>query len=402
MSQTLEGLRILDLTRMLAGPYGTLLLGDMGAEIIKIEDPSGGDPIRTMGPPFVDGESAYFLGINRNKRSVAIDLQRSEGRDLFLELVRVSDVVIDNFRVGVMQRLGIDHGACAQVKSDIITCSITGFGEDGPYRDLPAFDLILQAMGGAMSITGERDGSPVRMGIPMGDLAGGMLGALAILGAIVQRDRTGRGQHIDLSLLDAQVSLLTYVAQYWLTDGQVPGPIGTEHQSVVPYQLVETSTSPIVIAVFVDRHWAPFCEVLGCHELIDQYPTNAQRHAARDVIVPLLRARFLEREAEEWIDALRTAGVPCGPVNTVDRVLTDDQVRHRGMVTETSSAHPRVGVYPVVGNPIKVGDAETFEPAPLLGQDNDEILGGLLEHSAQELAAWRAAGVVAEGPAVEE
>ena len=212
MSHTLAGVRVLDLTRMLAGPYGTMLLADMGAEVIKIEDPIGGDPIRGMGPPFVDGESAYFLGINRNKRSVAVDLKTQDGRGLFMELVGASDVVIDNYRVGVTRRLGIDHAACVHERPDIITCSITGFGETGPYSTVPAFDLILQAMGGAMSITGPKGGTPVRMGIPMGDLAGGMLGALGIVGALWHRDRTGEGQHIDLSLLDAQVSLLTYVA----------------------------------------------------------------------------------------------------------------------------------------------------------------------------------------------
>ncbi len=396
MSHTLAGVRVLDLTRMLAGPYGTMLLADMGAEVIKIEDPIGGDPIRGMGPPFVDGESAYFLGINRNKRSVAVDLKRQDGRDLFMELVGASDVVIDNYRVGVTRRLGIDHAACVHARPDIITCSITGFGESGPYSTVPAFDLILQAMGGAMSITGPKGGTPVRMGIPMGDLAGGMLGALGIVGALWHRDRTGEGQHIDLSLLDAQVSLLTYVAQYWLTDGQVPGPMGTEHQSVVPYQLFETATTPIVIAVFVDRHWRPFCDALECSELIDRYPTNPARHAAREQLVPILEQRLRTRSANEWLTRLQHAGVPCGPVNSIDQVLTDEQVRHRQMVVETTSPHPRVGHHALVGNPIKVGDQDVFEPAPLLGEDNDAIFGDLLGHTADELEVWRAEGVLSK------
>jgi crotonobetainyl-CoA:carnitine CoA-transferase CaiB-like acyl-CoA transferase len=349
-----------------------------------------------MGPPFMDGESAYFLGINRNKRSVTLDLRHDTGRALFFELVRVSDVVIDNFRAGVTTRLGIDHEGCQSVKPDIITCAVTGFGEHGPYRDLPAFDLILQAMGGAMSLTGEKGRAPVRMGIPMGDLAGGLLAALAVVGAVVRRDRTGEGQHIDIGLLDAQVSLLTYIAQYWFADGRVPGPSGTEHQSVVPYQVFETATSPIVVAVFVDRHWPPFCDALGCPGLVDKYDTNLKRHAAREELVASLERRFLTRGADDWLLALRAAGVPCGPVNTVDLALQDPHVMHRNMVVESSDPHPRIGRHRLIGDPIKVdGDDDlTFRPAPLLGEHNEAVLGGVLGHSARELEAWRALGVI--------
>jgi CoA:oxalate CoA-transferase len=368
MSDTLSGIRVLDLTRMLAGPYATMLLADMGAEVIKVEDPRGGDPIRRMGPPFEpDGGSAYFAAINRNKKSVTLDLHDAADRERFLVLVGTADAVVDNFRAGVMARLELTHERLAAVRPDIVTCSITAFGEDGPYRDLPAFDLILQAMGGGMSITGEPGGRPTRAGLPIGDLAGGAFAALAVCAALVRRQLTGRGQHIDLSLLDVQVSLLSYVAQYHLTDGRIPGPIGSAHQSVVPYQAFATADGWVVVAVFVENFWVPLCRLLEREDLIARYPDNRSRVAARDELVPLLEARFRERTTDEWVRDLWAAGVPGGPVNTVDRVLRDPQVLHRGMLASD-------GVRPLLGNPIKAGTPDTFTPAPALGQHNRELL----------------------------
>jgi CoA:oxalate CoA-transferase len=395
VSRTLDGVRILDLTRMLAGPYGSMLLADMGAEVVKVEDPRGGDPIRAMGPPFLQGESVYFLGINRNKRSVTLDLKSAEGRALFLQLVAVSDVVMDNFRPGVPERLGIDPASCRAVRPDVVTCSVTAFGADGPYRDLPAFDLILQAMGGGMSVTGEPGRPPVRMGLPIGDLAGGMFAAQAVCGALFHRERTGEPQHIDLSLLDAQASLLTYVAQYHWADGRVPGPVGTGHQTVVPYDSFECADGiGVVVAVFTDRFWPPFCEAIGMAELAGRYAANPDRLAAKEELMAALRRRFLERPADEWIAALRAAGVPCGAVNTVDRVVTDPQIVHRGMVAETARPHPVAGTYPVLGNPVHVGDEERYEPAPLLGEHNDVMYGEILGLSRERRAALREAGVI--------
>lgn len=371
MSDTLRGVRVLDLTRMLAGPYATMLLADMGAEVIKVEDPDGGDPMRRMGPPFEpDGRSAYFNAVNRNKKSVALDLRTAEGGARFLDLVRTADAVVDNFRAGVMMRMGLTHDALAAVKPDIVTCSMTAFGEDGPYRDLPAFDLILQAMGGGMSITGEPGSRPTRAGIPIGDLGAGVFAALAVCAALVRRATTGQGQHIDLSLLDVQVSLLTYVAQYFWTDGRVPVPIGSAHQSVVPYQAFPTADGYVVVAVLGEHFWGPLCQVLGMPELAARYPTNGDRVAARAELVPLLEARFRTRPTAEWTRELWAAGVPSGPVATVDRVLADPQVGQRGMIAGD-------GERPLLGNPIKTGAPDTFTPAPALGQHTDEVLGAL-------------------------
>jgi len=369
VSDTLEGIRVLDLTRMLAGPYATMLLADMGAEVVKVEDPAG-DPIRRMGPPFeADGRSAYFMAVNRNKRSVVLDLRTDRDRDRFLRLVATADAVVDNFRAGVMERLRLTPRDLRAVRPDLVTCSLTAFGGDGPYRDLPAFDLVLQAMGGGMSITGEPGGAPTRSGIPVGDLAGGIFAALAVCAALLRRQRTGQGEHVDLSLLDVQVSLLTYVAQYYLTDGRVPGPVGTAHQSVVPYQAFATADGHVVIAVFGENFWAPLCRALDLEDLAARYPDNASRHAHRDEVVARVQDRLAGRTTDEWVAALRAAGVPSGPVNTLDRVLRDPQVRHRGMVVSD-------GERQLLGNPIKTGAADRFRPAPALGQDDAELLRG--------------------------
>jgi formyl-CoA transferase/CoA:oxalate CoA-transferase len=367
VSETLHGFRILDLTRMLAGPYGTMLLADMGAEVVKVEDPAG-DPMRRMGPPFeADGGSAYFRAVNRNKKSVTLDLRTDDGRERFLALALTADAVVDNFRAGVMERLRLTPGALRQVRPDIVTCSMTAFGSDGPYRDRPAYDLVLQAMGGGMSITGDPGGRPTRSGIPIGDLAGGVFAALAVCAALLRRERTGQPEHIDLSLLDVQVSLLTYVAQYYLTDGRVPGPIGSGHPSVVPYQAFQTADGDVVIAVFGDNFWAPLCRVLELDHLVDRYPDNGARFAHREEVVDCLQRRFKERTTDEWVEALWAAGVPSGPVNTMDRVFADPQIRHREMVVSDGQRR-------LLGNPIKTGAPDVFLPAPALGQHNAELL----------------------------
>ena len=399
----LAGVRVLDLSRMLAGPYGSMLLADLGAEVIKIEDPQGGDPMRVMGPPFLgaaagpDRESAYFLSINRNKRSVGLDLERPEGQAVFHDLCRVADVVWENFRPGVMARLGCAADTLRGLNPRLIVCSISAFGQDGPYREWPAFDLALQALGGGMSLTGEAGRPPTRMGLPMGDLAGGMFGALAVASALYRRAQTGEGAHFDLSLLDCQVSLLTYVAQYFWTDGRVPGRVGSGHASVVPYQAFPTRDGHLVVAVFAEKFWAGFCRAIDRPDLAAdaRFDSNLKRVERRAELVPVLEAVFPARPTAEWLARMHQEGVPAAPINTVDRVVSDPQVRHRGMVVDVEQ--PRLGTLPTLGTPIRASGAAPFRPAPSpgLGQHTEAVLRDLLGYPAERIDALRRRGVIA-------
>jgi formyl-CoA transferase/CoA:oxalate CoA-transferase len=394
----LAGVRVLDLSRMLAGPYGSMLLADMGAEIIKIEEPDGGDPMRVMGPPFLPGgESAYFLSINRNKKSVALDLTTPAGREVFGDLVRTADVVWENFRPGIMGRLGWDYAALAAVNPRIVLCSISAYGQDGPYRDWPAFDLALQAMGGGMSLTGEPGGRPVRMGLPMGDLAGGMFGAFAVAGALFRRQVTGQGAHVDLALLDCQVSLLTYIAQYYWADGRVPGPVGSGHASVVPYQALATADGNLIVAVFAEKFWQGFCAAVDHPEWEHdpRFATNRDRVAHRAALIPLVEAAFTARTTEAWLARLHARGVPAAPIQSIDAVLADPQVAQRQMVVDL--AHPRLGPVPTLGTPLKI-DGQlglTPGPPPRLGEHTEAVLRDLLGYAPARVAALRREGVVA-------
>ena len=392
-----DGVRVLDLSRMLAGPYGSMLLADMGAEVIKIEDPDGGDPMRVMGPPFLpDGESAYFLAINRNKKSVVIDLTNDAGRDAFLDLVRHADVVWENFRPGVMAKLGCDYAAMSRANPRIVHCAISAYGQEGPHRELPAFDLALQARGGAMSLTGEPGRPPVRMGLPMGDLAGGMFGAFAVAGALLRRERTGRGASIDLALLDCQVSLLTYIAQYYWTDGRALGPAGSGHSSVMPYGAYATADGHLIIAVFNDRFWQGFCRAVDRldWEHDPRFATNRDRLAHRAELEPLLVETFPTRPTAAWLERLHRHGVPAAPIQRVDQVLDDEQVRSRGMVTEMD--HPVHGKVPTLGTPIKV-DGEislAVHPPARLGEHTADVLRDVAGYDVARIDALRRSGAI--------
>jgi CoA:oxalate CoA-transferase len=396
MKRPLSNVRIIDLSRMLSGPFGSMILADLGAGVIKIEDPEGGDKTRTMGPKLSEEQSAYFLSINRNKKSITLDLRKEKGREIFYELVKISDVVFDNFRPGVLERLGCDYETLKRINPKIICCSISSFGHTGPDKDLPGFDLILQARGGAMSITGEPGRPPVRMGIPTGDLAGAMYAAYAVVAALYSREKTGVGEKIDVSLLDSQVSFLTYVAQYYLLDGKIPGPIGSGHQTVVPYQAFKTKDAYVVIAIFVEKFWEKLCTVLGLEHLIKdpKFCTNDLRRKNKDELLPILEQMFLERTASDWLKLLADEGIPSAPVNAVDKVLTDPQLLARNMLVEIS--HPDYGKVKILGNPVKMSGMEedSFTAAPTLGEHTVEILSELLGYSQEQIDKLEEEGVV--------
>ena len=395
---TLEHITVLDLTHMLSGPYGTMLLADLGARTIKIEPPGTGeatrrllehDPVYSRG-----GMGAYFLTLNRGKRSVCIDLKSDAGRAVFLDLVRQADVVFDNFGVGVPRRLGIHHEALAAVNPRIITCSVTGFGETGPDTQRPAFDQVVQAMGGGMSITGTPQTGPIRSGIPIGDLGGGLFGALGVLAAIVERERTGVGQHVDVSMLDAQVSMLNYMATMQLMSGIVPEGIGNSHFVHVPYNCYPTADGHIIVACIGDAFFERFAAFIGIPELLDPALKQQKvRYAAKDRIDALVAAKMRTRPTAEWQALLQEARIPCGPVNNFAQALGDTQVRARNMVVDVPL--PDGTTIPMPGNPVKLSAAveRPYTAPPPLGAHTDEVLGAL-GYPAPRLAELRAAGAI--------
>jgi crotonobetainyl-CoA:carnitine CoA-transferase CaiB-like acyl-CoA transferase len=378
LARPLEGFRILDLTRMLAGPYGTLLLADLGAEIVKIEDPAGGDPTRRIPPHYAEpDESAYFLAANRAKKSVALDVRDPDGRAAFDKLVATCDAVVDNFRPGARERLGLTPERLRASNPDLVICSLSSFGSDVEDRDVPTFDLVLQALGGGLSITGEPGRAPVRAGIPIGDLAGGMFMATSVCAQLLQRERTKQPPApTDISLLDCQAHLLTYVAQtYWLT-GNVPQRIGSGHTGVVPYHAFATADGWIVVAIFVERFWAGLCEALGIPEVAtdERFASNAQRVVHRDEVMPLLETAIYAKPTAHWIGVLREAGVPAAPVHTVDQVVQDPRLTQRDLVTEVD--HPTVGTIPALGGAFRTQPPEAADrtSAPVLGQHTRAVL----------------------------
>lgn len=397
MKGLLSGVRILDLTRMLAGPYGTLLLADMGAEVIKIEAPSG-DFTREGTHITLGGVNAYFLSINRNKKSLVLDLKSARGREIFYELVKVSDVVVDNLRPQALKKLRCDYEDLRRFNPRIISCSLSGFGHTGPYKDRPAFDLNIQAMGGGMSITGEKGRGPVRMGLPMGDLAGGIFAALGIVSALHHRDQTDKGQKLDISLLDCQISLASYLAAYYFIGGLIPGPQGSGHESVVPYEAFAARDIWIVVACPTPKFWEGLCRALGLEELItdERFDDALKRNEHHGELIAILQEAFLKKTGDEWLKTLAEEGVPCAPVNTLDRALSDPQVLHRNMVVEIQ--HPRLGQFKLAGNPIKANEIEeVFEAPPDLGQHTEQILRGLLGYSEEKIRILDAEKVIRAG-----
>lgn len=380
----LHGVRVLDLTRVVAGPYCSMFLGDLGAEVVKVEQPVAGDDTRGWGPPFTGGESAYFLSINRNKQSLTLDLKSKRAAEILRALAKRADIIIENFRPGTMERLGLGEKDLRRINPRLIYGSLTGFGVDGPMSDWPGYDLMVQAWGGLMSITGMPDGEPVKVGVAIIDLVAGLMLGKAIVAALYVREKTGVGQRIDTSLLEAEVASLINVGSNYLIGGNIPARWGNAHPNIVPYQHFKTADGYLVIGVASETIWKRFCAAVGEGVLIDdpRFSNNAKRVENRSALIGLLSAMFSKRDNDTWFQLLTRAEVPCAPVQTIDQVFHAPQVLHRKMLLEVD--HPTAGKIRMAGIPVKFSDtpAAVRKPPPLLGQHNEEVLRNWLGMSA--------------------
>ena len=407
MTGALSGIRVLDLSRVLAGPWASQTLADLGAEVIKIERPGAGDDTRGWGPPFAKDEAgndtteaAYYLTANRGKKSLTVDITKPEGQEIVRNLAAQSDVVLENFKVGGLAKYGLDYTSLAKINAKLVYCSITGFGQDGPYKDRPGYDFMIQGMGGLMSITGAPDeapgGQPMKVGVAVADIFTGLYATIGILSALRHRDATGEGQHIDLALLDVQTAVLANQAMNYLTTGVAPGRLGNAHPNIVPYEAFPSADGYLILAVGNDSQFKSFCEVAGLNDLPadTRYATNRSRVANRETLVPMIRRAMVTKTTDEWIAVLEKANVPCGPINTLDRVFDNPQVQHRGMIRYLD--HPVAGKVPTVANPIKFSktpiSGETS--APMLGQHSDEILRKVADLSDEQIKKLRSAGII--------
>jgi len=403
----LSHLTVLDLSRVLAGPWCTQLLADLGAEVIKIEKPGSGDDTRSWGPPFLKdregretGEAAYYLACNRGKKSVAVDFTQSEGQAIVRDLARAADVIVENFKVGGLKKYGLDYASLSTVNPRLVYCSITAFGQTGPYAERAGYDFMIQAMGGFMSVTGERDdvpgGGPQKAGIAVADLMTGMYAATAVLAAIAHREREGIGQYIDTSLFDTQIAMMATLDMNYLVSGTPPGRAGNAHQSIVPYQVFACADGHLILAVGNDGQFARFCDAAGKPEwrADPRFATNAGRVQRRDILVPMIAELMLERTQRDWLSALEVVGVPCGPINRLDQVFADPQAKARGMRIDLP--HPLSGTVPQVANPLNFSATPlTYTQAPpLLGEHTEAVLAGRLGLSQQSLADLVARAVI--------
>lgn len=391
----LTGRRVIDLSRVLAGPWSTMVLADLGAEVIKVEHPVGGDDTRHWGPPYAGGEAAYYLCANRNKRSIAVDLANPDGQRVIRDLVATADVVVENYKLGGLDRFGLDYASLAALNPALVYCSISGYGRASPVSERPGYDFMIQAEGGLMSITGEVEGQPVRTGVAVADLFTGMAAAQAILAALIARDRDGVGQHIDMALYDCQLAMLANVGSAYLVSGDEPARHGNGHPAIVPYQMFDTRDGGMVVAVGNDRQFAALCRLLGQSGLAAdaRFATNAARVGNRDALLGVLRPLLAVQDTSEWLDRLRAAGIPCGEVRSVGQALEASETIARGMVRGVP--HPTAGDVRLVASPLKLGGTPVAEPVapPLLGEHGTEILTEIGYDSAR-MAALRASGAV--------
>ena len=394
MALALDGLRVLDLTRVLVGPYATMVLADLGADVVKVEIPGSGDDARAY-PPHVAGESAYFMSLNRNKRSLTLNLKQAASKQLFLALAQQADVLVENFRPGTMARLGLDYDMLKAVNPRLVYAAASGFGHSGPYSPRPAYDAVVQAMGGIMSITGQADGRPTRVGTSIGDIAAGLFAAIGILTAVMHRDKTGEGQMVDVAMLDCQVAILENAIARYAVTGETPRPIGNRHPSIVPFEPFDTADGQLMIAAGNDGLWGKLCAALGLNGLRDdpRFATNPLRITHYEELRPLLAEVVVTKETAVWQTILDAAGVPNGPINAVDAVIADPQVRAREMILEVD--HPTAGKTLLPGVPIKLSatPGAVRRPSPLLGEHTAEILAEWLGYDAAQIAALQQAGV---------
>jgi formyl-CoA transferase len=392
----LEDVMVLDLSRVLAGPYCTMMLADLGAEVIKVEVPGRGDDTRQWGPPFAGGESAYYLSTNRGKKSITVNLKTQRGREIVRDLVCRADVVVENFRSGTMDEWGLGYDALSVANPYLVYCAITGYGQTGPYSQRPGYDFIIQAQGGIMSITGPEEGPPMKVGVAIVDITAGLYAAVAILSALHERVQSRQGQYVDISLLDAQVAWLANVGSNYLVSGQRPNRFGNAHPNIVPYESFLAKDAWIAVGVGNDRQWQRLCSVAGWNDLAEdaRFLTNPLRVNNREILVGILNERFLERTANEWVETLLEAGVPCAPINSVDQVFADPQVLARDMLMELP--HPTAGSVRLAGSPFKLSRTPSSPgaPPPLLGQHTEEILKSHLGYDSATVAKLRSDGVI--------
>ena len=392
--QPLQNIRVLDLSRVLAGPYCTMVLGDLGAEIIKVEPPEG-DETRGWGPPFAEGESAYYLCVNRNKRGMVVNLKMDEGREILRELAMQSDVLVENFRPGTLKKFGLDFETLHELNPRLIYCSISGFGQTGPLRDMPGYDFMIQAMGGIMSVTGEPDGEPMKVGVAVADLFAGQNAVISILAALQARTFTGEGQYIDIALFDSELGWLANVASNFLISGKNPKRYGNAHANIEPYQSFQASDGWFVVAVGNDKQFEAFCKVIGKPELSadERFSTNSARVQNREILIPLLKPIFMQKTVSEWL-ALIGDQFPCGPINNFDQVFSMPHVKEREMLVQME--HPTIGALPLVGSPLKMGGTPVSYrlPPPLMGQHTKDILRESLGYSDEKVMALAKGGCI--------
>ena len=407
MTGALSHLRVLDLSRVLAGPWAGQILADLGATVIKVEQPGKGDDTRAWGPPYLKDkagqdttESAYFLCANRGKQSVTIDITGPAGQALIRRLAAQSDILLENFKVGGLAKYGLDYESLKAINPRLIYCSITGFGQTGPYCQRPGYDFMIQGMGGLMSITGERDdapgGGPQKVGVALADVLTGMYASVAVLAALAYREQSGVGQYIDLALLDVQLACLANQATNYLASGKPPGRLGNAHPNIVPYQVFATLDGHIILAVGNDRQFARFCELAGRPDLAtdERFATNAARVHSREVLIPIVRDLMVGRSSQAWLEVLEQAGIPSGPIDTLDKVFENPQLRHREMRVELP--HPLAGTVPLVASPLRLSASpvQYRQPPPTLGQHTDEVLKELLGLQDADIQALRAEGTI--------